>query len=116
MPKVLAGLCQSTYTSDRVRIYWTQVVRLVGAIIKFAKNFYLIAQAGLFDKFSSQITQLRRLLRFNRMLSVIKDLTAFIKKADKKKRDFFDMFFRLVMLFSDINDILLYFMQLKVIK
>ena len=50
------------------------------------------------------------------MLSVIKDLTAFIKKADKKKRDFFDMFFRLVMLFSDINDILLYFMQLKVIK
>ena len=97
-------------------IYLNKVVRLTSAIIKLIKNFNFIHQTGLFDKMSAQITLLRRLLRFNRILLFMRDLVNFFKKKCKTNRDHFDMFFKLVMLFSDINDILLYFMHLRVFK
>lgn len=93
-----------------------KVVRLTSAIIKLVKNFNFIDQTALFDKMSTQITLLRRLLRFNRILIFARDLVNFVKKEHKTNRDYFDMFFRLVMLFSDVNDILLYFMHLRVLK
>lgn len=76
----------------------------------------MLKKTGLFDKVATQITQLRRLLRINRLGIVLKDYITFIKKKDKKIRDFFDIFFKTVMLCTDINDLLAYFMQLNVIK
>lgn len=50
------------------------------------------------------------------MLLVMKDYIGFIKKVNRKRRDFFDLFFKTVMLLCDINDMLAYLMQLRVIK
>lgn len=47
---------------------------------------------------------------------VLKDYVGFAKKANKKMRDFFDVFFKTVMLTCDINDMLAYLMQLRVIE
>ena len=76
----------------------------------------MLIKTELFDKFTVQITKLRRILRVNRILAVVKDLTALVKKPNKKRRDFFDIFFKLVMFFTDVNDSLLYLMQLDVLK
>lgn len=69
-----------------------------------------------FDKLAGQVTQLRRLLRINRMLMLVKDFKSLMTKTNKTKRDLFDFFFKSVMLFCDINDMLLYLMQLNVIQ
>lgn len=69
-----------------------------------------------FDKLAGQVTQLRRLLRINRMLMLVKDFKSLMTKTNKTKRDLFEFFFKSVMLFCDINDMLLYLMQLNVIQ
>lgn len=69
-----------------------------------------------FDKLTTQITQLRRLLRINRVLILMKDFISHIHKTKKNRRDIFEIFFKSVMLFCDINDILLYLMQLNIIR
>lgn len=69
-----------------------------------------------FDKLTTQITQLRRLLRINRVLILMKDFISYIHKTKKNRRDIFEIFFKSVMLFCDINDILLYLMQLNIIR
>ncbi len=69
-----------------------------------------------FDKLTAQITQLRRLLRVNRVLILMKDFISYIHKKQKNRRDIFEIFFKSVMLFCDINDILLYLMQLNIIQ
>lgn len=69
-----------------------------------------------FDKMATQITQLRRLLRINRMLILLKEFKSLFSKKNKTKRDAFELFFKLVMLFCDINDMLLYLMQLNLIQ
>lgn len=76
----------------------------------------MISLLSKFDKFTGQVTQLRRLLRVNRILAIIKDYVGFIKKTNRKGRDFFDLFFKTVMLTCDIHDMLAYLMQLKVIR
>ena len=68
------------------------------------------------DKLAMQLGQLRRLLRFNRFGSILRDYAKFPNAQNKTARDFFDMGYKLLMFAIDVLDIHAYLMELKVIK
>lgn len=92
------------------------MVRLTGSFIKTSKNFELLTDRTRMDKLAMQLGQLRRLLRFNRFGSILRDYVKFPNAQNKTARDFFDMGFKLLMFATDVLDILAYLMELKVIK
>lgn len=63
-----------------------------------------------------QIGNLRRLLRLNRLGTVLKDWRNFIIKEDKKPREIFDSCFKIIMFLTDLSDTIMYLMQQKVFK
>ena len=62
-----------------------------------------------------ELGQLRRLLRINRLGFSYKELASLWLKEKWSRRNLFDIFFKLLMTFTDINDLLAYLMQLKLI-
>lgn len=58
---------------------------------------------------------MRRLLRYDRISMIIKEHVGYYKKGRLTKIEKIMVLFKLMILFGDFNDILAFFMQLKVI-
>lgn len=92
-----------------------QLVRLTSSIIKVLKNYQLLAKADRFNSFSKELTQLRRILRMNRISANCRDLKKISEKPTITIRSIYDVIFKLIMMGTDLNDTFVYLMQLKVI-
>lgn len=66
------------------------------------------------EKLSAEIGQLRRLLRCDRLLMIVKEYANLSKKGRLNKIDKFMIIFKAMILFSDLNDLLAFLVQLKV--
>lgn len=84
--------------------------------MKCGRNFNLCENLKGLEKFGSEIGQLRRLLRCDRLLMILREYTAFYKKERLSKVDKFMVLFKAMILFGDANDILAYLLHLRVLK
>ena len=70
----------------------------------------------MFEKLSLQIVQLRRLLRCNRFLSYFREIKNLMLKHNKKWLDYYNIVFKNLQFFLDLNDTLSYFQQMKLLS
>lgn len=102
--------------SDKVKLHLKKLVRLIGSVIKFLRVFQIVKNNKIYEKISIEIVQLRRLLRYNRFLSYIKEMKSLITKQNRKWLDYYNIVFKNLQLFVDINDTLSYFQQMRLLS
>lgn len=88
----------------------------MSATFKLIKAFSLISNFKRIEKLQHEIAQLRRLLRVNRFFSIVKDYMHDFQKEKRSALDIFLIFFKMIMVVCDFNDLLCYLMQLGVFK
>ena len=82
--------------------------------MKLLRNSSFIANLKPVEKVSAEIGQLRRLLRCDRVLMIVKEYVSMSKKGRLSKIDKFMLLFKAMILFSDLNDLLAFLVQLRV--
>lgn len=84
--------------------------------MKILKAYNLNSKIPASDKISGEIGQVRRLLRIDRSMMVIKWFTGCCRKEQINVTDKCMMIFKFMMLVEDLSDLLSYLIQLKVIQ
>lgn len=102
--------------SDKVNLHLKKLVRLIGSVIKFLRVFQIVKNIKIYEKISIEIVQLRRLLRYNRFLSYMKEMKSLLTKQNRKWLDYYNIVFKNLQLFVDINDTLSYFQQMRLLS
>lgn len=108
--EILGKLAAGTYSSDKVQWFLTQFIRVTASLSKFLRSYNLVTNIKGLEWLSYQLMQLRRLLRLNRVLTIISQLLG------KKNINKHLLILKAIMLVSDANDCFAYLMQLKVLK
>jgi hypothetical protein len=68
------------------------------SVLKVLRSYNLTSKVLLLDKFSAEITQIRRLLRIDRVTLLVKEYAAFFKKKELSGIDKFIIIFKTMIL------------------
>jgi hypothetical protein len=86
------------------------------SVLKVLRSYSLTSKVSSLDKLSAEIMQIRRLLRVDRLTTLVKEFTSYLKNKDLKTSDKFMIMFKVMIMIQDITDLYSLFIQLKVIK
>jgi hypothetical protein len=84
--------------------------------LKLTRTYAIVHNLKSLEKVGAEIGQLRRLLRFDRVLMIVKEHVGFYQKGRMTKIERIMVLFKIMIVFGDISDILSFFLQLKVIS
>lgn len=82
--------------------------------MKLTRTYGFIPNLKPVEKLSAEVGQLRRLLRCDRLLMIIREFISMGKKGRLSKMDKFMILFKAMILFGDLNDLLAFMVQLRV--
>jgi hypothetical protein len=68
------------------------------------------------EQLASEIGQLRRLLRIDRLLLILRDYHGYLEKQTITFGDYYLLFFKALLVFEDMHDLTAFLIQLKIIK
>ena len=90
--------------------------KAISSIIKVLKAYKLAPSICSLDKISGEIGQIRRLLRIDRLMMLVKEFIGFFRKTKLTKTDKCMMLFKAMIMLEDLSDLLIFLIQLKVVK
>lgn len=68
------------------------------------------------EQLAAEIGQLRRLLRIDRLLLILRDYHGYLGKEKITFGDYYLLFFKALLVVEDMHDLVAFFIQLKIIK
>ena len=86
------------------------------SVLKVFRSYGLTSKVSSLDKLSAEIMQIRRLLRIDRLISLVKEFAGFSKKKDLKTSDKCMIMFKVLLMIQDLTDLFSHLIQLKAIK
>lgn len=82
--------------------------------MKLTRTYSFVTDLKPVEKLSGEVGQLRRLLRCDRLLMIVKEFINMGRKGRLSKMDKFMVAFKAMILFGDLNDLLAFLVQLRV--
>jgi hypothetical protein len=86
------------------------------AVLKIFRSYGLTDRLKACEKLGGEIGQVRRLLRVDRVLMLLKEFAAFSKKKHSSLSDKMMIIFKIMILLEDVTDLAAFLIQLKMLR